>query len=57
MENICVQVADDTIGKNLLGEIIAAHISQDLDSEELKIRILEAVSAKVGEDQPEGDQG
>ncbi len=48
MENISVQVADDTIGKTLLGEIIAAHISQNTDNEVLKLKIYEAISANSG---------
>ena len=49
MENISVQVADDTINKKLLGEIIAAHIDQDADNEELKLKIFEAISARSGD--------
>lgn len=53
MENVCVQVADDTISKELLGEIIAAHIAQDLDNEALKLKILAAISARAGVADPE----
>lgn len=55
MENICVQVADDTISKELLGQIISAHIAQDLDNEELKLSILAAITARAG-GMPEPDQ-
>lgn len=47
MENISVQVADDTLSKDLLGEIIAAHISQDTDNEALKLKIYQAISARA----------
>ena len=46
MENVVVQVADDTIDKELLGEIVEAHIAQDTDNEELKLKIYLAISAK-----------
>jgi death-on-curing protein len=48
MENIVVQVAANIISKSLLGEIIAAHISQDADNEALKLKIVEAISTKAG---------
>ncbi len=44
MENIAVQVADDIISKDLLGEIIQAHLDQDTENEALKLKILEAIS-------------
>lgn len=47
MENISVQVADDTISKPLLGEIISAHINQETDNETLKLKIYEALFARV----------
>jgi death-on-curing protein len=46
MENIAVQVADDIISKELLGEIIQAHLDQDTDNEALKLKILEAISVR-----------
>ncbi len=51
MENISVQVADDTISKELLREIIIAQLEQDTDNEELKLKIFEAISAKALEDE------
>ena len=51
MENISVQVADDTISKELLREIIIAQLEQDTDDEELKLKIFEAISAKALEDE------
>jgi death on curing protein len=45
MENIAVQVAEDIINKELLGEIIQAHLDQDTENEVLKLKILEAISA------------
>ncbi len=47
MENISVQVADDTISKELLREIIVAQLERDTDNEELKLKILEAITAKA----------
>lgn len=44
MENISYHVAAGRIDKELLGEIIAAVIHEELDSEELKLKILEAIS-------------
>ena len=44
MENISYHVAAGNIGKELLGEIIAAIIYEGMDSEELKLKILEAIS-------------
>ncbi|MGO8778794.1 MAG: type II toxin-antitoxin system death-on-curing family toxin [Rhodomicrobium sp.] len=48
MENISVQVADSIISKDLLGEIIGAQLAQDPDNEEVKLKILEAISAAAG---------
>ena len=44
MEEISVRVADDKIDKALLRDIIAAYVAGDPDSEELKLRILDAIS-------------
>ena len=44
MENISYHVAAGRIGKDLLGEVIAAVIHEESDSEELKLKILEAIS-------------
>lgn len=44
MENISYHVAAGNIGKELLGEIIFAVINEEMDSESLKLKILEAIS-------------
>jgi death-on-curing protein len=44
MENISYHVATGNIGKELLGEIIAAFLDREMDSEPLKLKILEAIS-------------
>ena len=44
MENISYHVAAGNIGKELLGEIMKAFLADEMDSEELKLKILEAVS-------------
>lgn len=44
MENISYHVAAGNIDKELLGEIITAVINGEMDSEELKLKILEAIS-------------
>lgn len=44
MENISYHVAAGNIGKELLGEIIAAVLNEELDSEPLKLKILDAIS-------------
>jgi death-on-curing protein len=44
MENISYHVAAGNIDKELLGEVITAVINGDMDSEELKLKILEAIS-------------
>lgn len=44
MENISYHVAAGSIGKELLGEIIAAVISEEMDSETLKLKILDAIA-------------
>ncbi len=44
MENISYHVAAGRIGKELLGEIIEACLNGEMDSEPLKLKILEAIS-------------
>lgn len=44
MENISYHVAAGNIDKELLGEVITAVINGDMDSEELKLKIFEAIS-------------
>jgi death-on-curing protein len=44
MENISYHVAAGSISKELLGEIIAAVISDGMDSEELKLKIYDAIA-------------
>ncbi len=44
MENISVQVAEGKIDKDLLHEIICSIILDDFDNEELKLKILDAIS-------------
>lgn len=44
MENICYHVAAGNIDKDLLHEIIAAHLAEDSDNEELKLKIFRAIS-------------
>ncbi len=44
MENISYHVAAGNIGKELLGEIIQAFINEEMDSEALKLKIIEAIS-------------
>lgn len=48
MENISVQVAEGIISKDLLQEIIGAHLNSDPDNEEVKLKVLEAISAAAG---------
>jgi len=48
MENIAVWLAEDKIGKELLGEIVASIIMDDDYPEDLKLRILHAVSCDAG---------
>ena len=52
MENISYHVAAGNIDKELLGEVITAVINGDMDSEELKLKIFEAIS----KDEPLNDQ-
>lgn len=51
MENISYHVAAGNISKDLLGEVIKAAINRTIDSEELKLKILEAITSDGG-DQP-----
>lgn len=44
MENISYHVAAGNIDKDLLGEVIAAHLAEDSDNETLKLKILQAMS-------------
>jgi death-on-curing protein len=44
MENISYHVAAGKIDKELLGEIVEAFLNQAMDSEDLKLRILEAIN-------------
>lgn len=44
MENISYHVAAGNIDKDLLREIITAFIAKDFDNEELKLKILHAIS-------------
>jgi len=44
MENISYHVADGSIDKNLLQDIMTAFLDEDMDSEELKLKILHAIS-------------
>jgi len=45
MENITFHVAEGSIDKSLLREIISSIINVDEDSEELKLRILHAINS------------
>lgn len=44
MENISVHVADGSIDKELLQDILTAHLALEADDEELKFRILDAIT-------------
>ena len=44
MENISYHVAAGRIDRDLLQEIVTAHIAQESDSETLKLKILNAIS-------------
>jgi death-on-curing protein len=46
MENISYHVAAGNIDKDLLGEIITAHINDDGENEELKLKILHAIAGQ-----------
>lgn len=45
MENISYHVAAGSINKELLGEVISAIINDEMDSEPLKLKILDAISS------------
>lgn len=45
MENISVYVADGSINKELLHDILVAHLALEADDEVLKFRILDAITA------------
>jgi death-on-curing protein len=45
MENISYHVAAGAIDKALLGDLISATLSDDLDNEDLKLRLVEALMA------------
>ena len=47
MENISYHVAAGNIDKDLLHEIISAHINRDENDEGLKLKILNAISREV----------
>jgi death-on-curing protein len=44
MENISYHVAAGNIDKNLLRELIAAHLADESDNEALKLKVLNAIS-------------
>ena len=50
MENISYHVAAGRINKELLHEIICALIAEDMDNEELKLKIFRAISEVDDED-------
>jgi death-on-curing protein len=50
MENISYHVATGSIGKELLKEIIAAILTADEGNEELKLKILHAITPKNQDD-------
>lgn len=47
MENISYHVAAGNIDKDLLREVITAHLLEDSDNEALKLKILNAISGDV----------
>lgn len=47
MENISYHVAAGNIDKDLLREVITAHLQEDSDNEALKLKILNAISEKM----------
>lgn len=53
MENISVAVADNKIGKELLHDIITSIIGEPDFSEELKLKIIDALAAGIGEQEDE----
>ena len=44
MENISYHVAAGHISKELLHDLIAAHLADEMDGEDLKRRLLHAIS-------------
>ncbi len=44
MENISYHVANGSIDKELLNELMAAFLDEEMDSEELKLNLLKAIS-------------
>jgi death-on-curing protein len=44
MENISYHVAAGSISKELLHDLIAAHLADEMDDEDLKLRLLAAIS-------------
>jgi death-on-curing protein len=48
MENISYHVAASSIDRELLADLISATLSEDTDNEELKLRLLIAISANEG---------
>jgi death on curing protein len=46
MENISYHVADGSIDKDLLNEIMTAFLEENMESEVLKLKILNAISQK-----------
>jgi len=44
MENVSYHVAAGNIDRDLLQEIITAHLAEDSDNEELKLKIWHAIS-------------
>lgn len=55
MENISYHVAAGAVGKALLGDLIVAVLTDEMDDEALKLRLLEAMMA--AEPQLDIDQG
>lgn len=47
MENIAVHIADNRIDKNLLGEIIQSLVYEDDYSENLKLKIIHAITVEL----------
>jgi death-on-curing protein len=52
MENIAVEVADNIIDKDLLGEIITSLISEDEYNEALKLKIVNALQSGIQDEEP-----
>ena len=53
MENISYHVAAGNIDKELLADLISATLNDDADNEELKLRLLVAISTNAGGDDNE----